>query len=563
MKWLSQFARRAILFSVMIALLLVPTFNAQAKGKGFKDVVKHIEKNYRVKKTRIPMLGLANFAVKLVRPAGVKGFKLAVFEDQDFTPRGDAESFEVVMRNAYKKDWQPLVQVTSRRSGVNQTIIYARNAGKDVQFALVTLQEREAVVLEVRFNPDAAARFLENPKIMGISLGNSIRGKKTDVMANRSRRDPSVTNNTNRTPVVNPADAGNQPTVDSGTNSIPSGSTASAEPKARPSLSASAKDENNPPLPGEEKTVKGAERPVEVKSDLPDKNAIRIETRLVNLNVKALDRAGQPLVDLKPEDFAIYEDGLKQEVSHFRPVNAPVNLILLLDLSGSTKKKRKAMQEAANKFVDSLPPQDNIAVVAFTRRYRALTDFTNDKAKLKHVLKEINGISGGTAFYDSMWKALDQLDQLTDARKAIVVLTDGEDESIWGSEPTDHSFDQLLERASEEDVTIYPIYFSPSNHYDKLGVLFGGGNLMGNDRSRIARGQLNELAEQAGGEVFNAQREEDLEEAYRRVASELHTLYSLAYSPDKLRHNGEFRKISVKVNRAGAVAKTRRGYYDR
>jgi len=75
--------------------------------------------------------------------------------------------------------------------------------------------------------------------------------------------------------------------------------------------------------------------------------------------------------------------------------------------------------------------------------------------------------------------------------------------------------------------------------------------------------RIGELAEQAGGEVFNAQREEDLEEAYRRVASELHTLYSLAYSPDKLKHNGEFRKISVKVNRAGAVAKTRRGYYDR
>jgi VWFA-related protein len=316
-------------------------------------------------------------------------------------------------------------------------------------------------------------------------------------------------------------------------------------------------------LPGDGKVLKAATQPVEVKPDLPDKDAIRIETRLVNLNVKAMDRAGQPLTSLKPEDFLVYEDGVKQEVSHFKPVNAPVNIILLLDLSGSTKKKRKAMQEAANKFVDALPINDKIAIVAFTRRYRALTDFTNDKTRLKKVLEEINGFSGGTAFYDSLWKALDQLDQLTDARKAVVVLTDGEDESIGGDEPTDHTFDQLLERASEEDVTIYPIYFSPSNHYDKLGVLFGGGNLMGSDKSRTARRQLDAIAEETGGEVFNSQREEDLEDAYKRVAAELHTLYSLAYSPEKLKHNGEFRKISVKVNRDGSMARTRRGYYDK
>jgi len=230
-------------------------------------------------------------------------------------------------------------------------------------------------------------------------------------------------------------------------------------------------------------------------------------TRLVNLNVKAMDRTGLPLTSLKPEDFNVYEDGVKQEVSHFKPVNAPVNIIMLLDLSGSTRKKRGAMGEAAERFVDAIPAQDNVAVVAFTRRYRALTDFTNDKPKLKDVLKEINGISGGTAFYDSMWQALDQLNQVGDARKAIVVLTDGEDESINGSEPANQSFEQLLDRSSEEDVTIYPIYFSPSNSYNRLGledrleVLFGGGSLMSNDKSRIARRQLSDLAEQTGGEV--------------------------------------------------------------
>jgi len=123
----------------------------------------------------------------------------------------------------------------------------------------------------------------------------------------------------------------------------------------------------------------------------------------------------------------------------------------------------------------------------------------------------------------------------------------------------------LLDRASEEDVTIYPIYFSSQNHYDKVGLLFGGGGglMSGSDNRKIARKQLDSLAEQTGGDVFSAQREEELEGAYKRVAGELHTLYSMAYSPDKPKHNGEFRKINVKIGREGAVAKTRRGYYDK
>jgi VWFA-related protein len=526
-------ARSISLFSIALALLLAPAFNAQAKGKGFKDLVKHFESKYHARKTRIPMLGLANFAIKLIRPAGVKGFKLAVFENRDFSRFAGAEPFEV-MRNAYSNDWQPLVQVTSKRDGYNQVLIYTRLTGKDIQFALLSMAERQAVILEAKFNPDAAVRFLDNPKIMGVSLGKPIRGNSNGGNGGNG----SITSDNTDQPIVDSAVADN--------------------PKE---ASLKIKDENNPLLPGEEKP---ADQPSEIKSNLPDRNAIRIETRLVNLNVKAMDRGGKPLVDLKTGDFNVFEDGVRQEVSHFRPVNAPVNLIMLLDLSGSTKNKRKAMQEAAGRFIDALPATDNAAIVAFTDKYRPLTDFTNDKAKLKGVLKEIRKISGDTAYYDSMWKALDQLDQVNDARKAIIVLTDGEDDSLEEpSKSTDHSFEQLLERAAEEDVTIYPIYFSPSNHFDKVELLFGGGDLMGNDKSKIAWKQLNDLAQQTGGEIFNAQREGDLGDAYKRVAAELHMLYSLAYSPDRPKHNGEFRRVSVKLSRDGAMAKTRRGYYDR
>jgi VWFA-related protein len=305
-----------------------------------------------------------------------------------------------------------------------------------------------------------------------------------------------------------------------------------------------------------------------------DSNAIRIETRLVNLNVKAMDKKGLPLTELKPEDFAIYEDGIRQEIAHFKPVNAPVNVILLMDLSGSTKKKRKPMMDAARKFIDAMPAQDKIQLVAFTRQYKPLSDFTSNKAALKQAVEKLNKIGGGTAFYDATWKALDQLNELREARKAIVVLTDGEDEMLLRRRPDDSlenaadanaiTYNKLLQRASEEDVTIYPIYYSTANHYDKLGILFGGGGAFNMpNKQRLARKQLEQLAEQTGGEVVNANYEEDLANAYARVASELHTLYSMAYSPEKLKHDGGFRKIAVQVKRDGSVAKTRRGYYDR
>ena len=190
---ITMFVRMTALFAIMIALLVTPSFFAQAKGKGFKDVVRHIETNYGAKKVRIPMLGLANFAVKLIRPAGVKGFKLAVFEEQNFSARPGASSFDSVMREAYDKNWQPMVQINSKRNGNSHTFIYVKYSGKDVQFALAVLEDREAVVLEVKFNPDAAARFLENPKIMGISLGKSIRGNNAGAVA--SNRPPRPASN--------------------------------------------------------------------------------------------------------------------------------------------------------------------------------------------------------------------------------------------------------------------------------------------------------------------------------------------------------------------------------
>jgi len=161
------------LVSALVLILLVCSSSVLAKPKddGFKAVVRHLEKHYHAKRTYIPFLGLANFAVKIVRPAGVKGFQLAVFEDQDFaTPRGGVP-FEQVVSEAFGNGWQPLVRVYSRRDG-EYTYIYGRPNGSDLKLAVVVLEAHEAVVVEATVNTDAAAKFLSKPETIASLTGD-------------------------------------------------------------------------------------------------------------------------------------------------------------------------------------------------------------------------------------------------------------------------------------------------------------------------------------------------------------------------------------------------------
>jgi len=155
--------------AVLLTALLLTAATASAKGDDFKMLVQHVESHYHAKRLRIPLLGVANFAVKIVRPKGVKGFKLAVFEDQDFSPRPGDRGPETAMRSVLPLEWQPLVRVRSR--GGERTYIYAREDGKDIKLLVVTLGPRSAVVIEAKLNPKSLMNDLDQPRQMGKSWG--------------------------------------------------------------------------------------------------------------------------------------------------------------------------------------------------------------------------------------------------------------------------------------------------------------------------------------------------------------------------------------------------------
>ena len=286
-----------------------------------------------------------------------------------------------------------------------------------------------------------------------------------------------------------------------------------------------------------------------------DPDAIRLRTRLVNLNVKVMDQYGKTVPSLNKENFEILEDGVKQDITHFEPVTAPVSLILLLDLSGSIKSKLKAVKKAAQNFIDSLRPDDRVAVAGFTRRFFVVVEFTNDRKWLRKLIDDLKGPSGGTAFYDSLWASLDMFDDIKETRKAVVILTDGVDSSLDdSSEGSRRDFDELIRRVEEEDVTVYPIYF------DTEQEMVEKQHMNTHEQYATARMQLRALADQTGGELFKAARIEDLEGVYQKVASELFTLYSISYLPKDASNERQWRRVNVNVNREGVKAKTRRGY---
>ena len=125
---------------------------------------------------------------------------------------------------------------------------------------------------------------------------------------------------------------------------------------------------------------------------------IRTETRLVQLNIGVVDRQGRAVTSLTKSDFVIYEDGVKQSIQLFEPVNAPFSLVLMLDMSGSTINFRQQLKLASQRFLDALAPEDRVAVIQFNKEVKSLTSFTVDRGKTAYAI-EIASAAVDTLFY--------------------------------------------------------------------------------------------------------------------------------------------------------------------
>ena len=303
----------------------------------------------------------------------------------------------------------------------------------------------------------------------------------------------------------------------------------------------------------------GAMRTGEAERDRgSEEEAVVLKAALVNLNVSVSNHAGVALANLTKQDFDVAENGEAQKIEFFQSTNAPFNLVLLLDLSGSIKDKLDVVKSAALRFIDVLGPQDKVAVVTFTDEIRVVSQLTDDRVELKRRIKAIDQSRGGTAFYEALWFSLmDTLRGTRGQRNAVVVMTDGVDSSLDRYNPMQSrvSFNQLARRLEEADVIVFPIYLD--TEYEEV---FERGN-SSSEAYAIARDQLERIAEVSGGQIFRAEKVGDLAGVYKQVAAAIRTVYSVGYYPTNAEKDGTFRRVRVLVNRPDAAVRTRKGYY--
>lgn len=290
-----------------------------------------------------------------------------------------------------------------------------------------------------------------------------------------------------------------------------------------------------------------------------DDSALRIETSLVVVPVMAMDKDGKFLPGLHREDFTVFEDNVKQEVSDFGDVEQPIYVALVLDVSGSTMARLEQIQDAALTFVEQLRPQDKVMVVSFSTEVKVDSEFTSDRMALtKAILRTRTG--GATRIQDALDLILTERLQRVSGRKAMVIFSDGVDTASHRVK-----WEDVLKRVQEAGVLVYPV------RYDTLGDLpFNGNNLppnvrmsgvgMSKEEYEHARQQLQKLAVNSGGRHYEVADIPDAKKAFAHIAEELRQYYWLGYYPTNEQRDGSYRKLRVQVNHAETVIRAREGY---
>jgi Ca-activated chloride channel homolog len=267
---------------------------------------------------------------------------------------------------------------------------------------------------------------------------------------------------------------------------------------------------------------------------------------VVSLNVTVTDGGKTFVRDLDKADFAVFEDGVKQELTYFTKAQLPIALSLLIDTSASMEDKIRTAQEAASGFVKRLRPNDLGQVIDFDNRVTILQQFTADQDLLDGAIRKTVA-NGSTSLHNAIYISLKELKKVRAKdtedvrRQAIVVLSDGEDTSSLVP------FEEVLELAKRSEVAIYTIAIR--------------GRDVGSRGFNEAEFVLKQFAQETGGRSFFPSAASELEGIYAQIGDELASQYTMAYESRNPRRDGRWRRIVVRTTRPNTVARTKQGYY--
>ncbi|MFN2516665.1 MAG: VWA domain-containing protein [Pyrinomonadaceae bacterium] len=336
----------------------------------------------------------------------------------------------------------------------------------------------------------------------------------------------------------------------------------------------------------------GSQSPVPVDNgsdEVASGDVIKVNTTLVTLPVSVMDRDGRYVPNLRKEDFRLWEDGVEHNVAFFSSVDKPFSVVLMLDTSGSTRFRLEDIQDAAITFVNKLRQDDLVMVVSFDDEVRVLSEFTNDRYRLRDAIRRTR-TGDGTKLYDAVDLVINQRLNRISGRKAVVLFTDGVDTTSKRA-----SYASNVRDAEELDALVYPVQYDTYTDVGRGGstwpgagrrsdspvdiliqILGGinrggvsrrggggsGGGGVGTSRHEydLANLYLRELAERTGARNYQADSTQNLSNAFANIAEELRRQYSLGYYPKTPAQAGQRRQIRVRVNQPNLAVRTRDSY---
>jgi len=283
-----------------------------------------------------------------------------------------------------------------------------------------------------------------------------------------------------------------------------------------------------------------------VVSAQQDRPAFRAAIDIVSLNVVVTDGSNHYVTDLEQPDFAIFEDGVKQEVSFFSRRQQPIALSLLLDSSASMEEKLPTLQAAASNFVRRLKSNDMAQVIDFDSRVEVRQAFSGNQTELLAAIDQ-TAAGGSTSLHNAIYIALKELRKVRAVseddvrRQALVVFSDGEDTSSLVP------FEEVLDLAKRSETSIYAIALRGVDTQSK--------------GFREAEYVMKTLATATGGRSFFPARIEDLAGVYNQIADELASQYTIGYTSKNARRDGAWRRIIVQLARPNVTPRAKQGYY--
>lgn len=290
-------------------------------------------------------------------------------------------------------------------------------------------------------------------------------------------------------------------------------------------------------------------------TDITERKSIQIRVGMVSLPVVVTNGRGEYITDLKKDDFTIVDNGEAQEIAGFATVDEPISVALTLDSSGTMEPHLKTIQNEAIRFVSFLKKDDRLAILSFADDVVLWESFSLYGKKNPMAIRKFEA-KGMSAVYEAVWLSLEQVLKHEFGRKALVLFSDGID-----NRSQTVTEEETLDLARRTEATIFCIYFSAGGK-KRVGLfpIPGGG---GEKKAEYAAGReyLTKLSGFSGGRLVDAKKIGDLGTAFREIARELSSQYSIGFYPNNLQRNGEFHKVEVRLKRPGLTARSKAGYY--